>query len=67
MKAETLFEDNKLYTIKQVADILCVSKFTVYGWLRAKKLKALRIGERHLCRIFGRDLNAFVFGTKVKA
>lgn len=62
MKA--LFEDNKLYTVEQVANTLCVSKFTVYKWLQAKKLKALRLGGRNLYRIFGKDLNAFVFGAR---
>lgn len=55
-----LFDDNKAYTVEDVAKILHLSKCTVYRLLQTKKIKAFRIGGRKLYRILGKDLNAFL-------
>ena len=37
-------ESMKLLTVKDVADSLKVSRYTVYRWISKGKLKAIRIG-----------------------
>jgi excisionase family DNA binding protein len=48
---------NKLYTIQQVADILQVSKKSVYRYIESGKLKATKIGQ---WRIKKEDLDKFI-------
>lgn len=38
--------DEKLHTVKEVADHFRVSRQAVYDWINAGRLRALRIGER---------------------
>jgi len=35
---------NKLYTIAEAAEILCVSKAQIYIWVNTKKLHGIRLG-----------------------
>ena len=37
--------DIKVYTLDEVADILKVSRRTLYTWISAGKLKAVKIGK----------------------
>jgi excisionase family DNA binding protein len=47
----------KLYTIQEVADILKVSKKSVYRYIKSGKLKAKKIGQ---WRIRKSDLEKFI-------
>lgn len=40
-------EDIKLYKLQEVADILRVSKQTIYNYITAKKLKAVKYGKEY--------------------
>ncbi len=37
----------KVYTLQEVADILRVSRQTIYNYVTAKKLKASKIGKEY--------------------
>ena len=43
----TRAEDIKLYTLQEVADILRVSRQTIYNYVTAKKLKAVKYGREY--------------------
>lgn len=47
----------KLYTIQQIAEILQVSKKSVYRYIKSDKLKATKIGQ---WRIKKEDLDKFI-------
>ena len=47
----------KLYTIQEIADILKVSKKTIYRYIESGKLKATKIGQ---WRIKEEDLNKLI-------
>ncbi len=38
---------NKTYTVDEIMEILSVSRETVYNWIRAGKLTAIRIGRQY--------------------
>jgi len=38
--------DEKLYTVKEVADYFRVSRQAVYDWINRGLLRALRLGDR---------------------
>lgn len=50
------------YSIEEVAKILKVAYLTVYRWVQAKRLKALKAGKQY--RIRKEDLDAFLKGYK---
>ena len=56
---------NKLLTCEQVAKKLGVSIFTVYRYIKAGKLKAVKYTERNF-RIVEKDLNQFLKKHKTK-
>jgi len=56
---------NKLLTCEQVAKKLGVSIFTVYRYIKAGKLKAVKYTERNF-RIVEKDLNQFLKRHKTK-
>ena len=56
---------NKLLTCEQVAKKLGVSIFTVYRYIKAGKLKAIKYTERNF-RIDEKDLNQFLKKHKTK-
>jgi len=41
----------KLYTVKEVAEILRVSKRTIYSYIDAGYLRAIQVGEKKAIRI----------------
>ncbi len=49
----------KLYNLYEVADHYGVKLSTVQGWIRAKKLCALKIGGSKMYRVREEDLAAF--------
>jgi excisionase family DNA binding protein len=51
------FADDKKYTVESLAAELGKSTKTVYGWIRARKLKAYRFGKEYL--ITASQLNDF--------
>ena len=51
-------EMEKVYTVKQVADLLQVREYTVAEYLRQGKLKGFKVGNRW--RIKEEDLKEFV-------
>jgi len=38
-------EDKKYFTVKELADILDVSRITVFNWIKKGQIKALKIGR----------------------
>ena len=55
-------EDEKFYTIEEVAQMLKVAYLTVYRWVRSGKLKAARAGKQY--RIRQSDLDNFLTNSK---
>lgn len=53
---------NKIYTIKEIAEILQVTERTVYTWARSGKLKAIKIGKSW--RVTQEALDEFLQGEK---
>ena len=56
---------NKLLTSKQVANKLGVSEYTIWRYIKAKKLKAIKLTERNF-RIEEKDLIQFLKKYKTK-
>ena len=54
----TAAENMKLYTLQEVADVLRVSRQTIYNYVTAKKLKASKIGKEY--RVTEEDLQDFL-------
>ena len=50
--------DEQFYSIEEVAKMLKVTYLTVYRWIQAKKLKALKAGKQY--RIIKKDLDNFL-------
>ncbi len=50
-------EIEKSYSPQEVAEMLKVSRQTVYNWIRSEKLKAHKVGGS--VRIYETDLQAF--------
>lgn len=50
--------DIRVYTLDEVADIICVSKRTLGAYIRAGKLKAVKVGRAW--RITDKALNEFL-------
>ena len=57
MKVEKLLA--QLWTPGMIARKMNVSVFTVYRWIKSKKLKAIRLTARNF-RIDEKDLNDFI-------
>ena len=55
----------KLYTSKQVAKLLGVSEYTIYRYIKAGKLKAIKLTAYNF-RIDEKDLNQFLKKHKTK-
>ncbi len=52
-----------LYKVEEVADMLQVTKMTVYRYVKAKKIKAYKIGKE--IRIDGADFQDFLESIKL--
>lgn len=52
----------QFYSIEEVSKMLKVAYLTVYRWIQAKKLVALKAGKQY--RITKSDLDAFLNGNK---
>ncbi len=48
----------KVYTLQEIADILKVSRQTIYNYLRANKLRATKYGKEY--RVLEEDLKEFL-------
>lgn len=55
--------EEKSYTIEEIAQILKVSKLTVYDLIKKEKLAAYRVGRQ--MRVDEADLNAYKSGAKI--
>lgn len=53
-------EDTKLYTLQEVADILRVSRQSVYNYVAAKRLKAYKLAGQREYRVTENDLQEFI-------
>lgn len=53
-------KQKNLYTLQEVADILKVSRQTIYNYVTAKKLKAYKPGGQREYRVTEEDLQAFI-------
>ncbi len=51
--------ENELFTVAEIAEYLKISKMTVYKMIKAKKLPALKIGEKCV-RITKEKLNEYI-------
>lgn len=54
------FLAEQLYSPKEVANMLGVETNTVREWLKSKKLKGIKIGDRGQWRIPERELNEYL-------
>lgn len=52
----------KYYTIEQVAEMLRVAYMTVYRWIKAGKLEAIKAGKQY--RISEKCVNDFINSNK---
>lgn len=53
---------SEYYSLDEVAKMLKVTYLTVYRWVRAKKLVALKAGKQY--RIKKEDIDSFLKGLK---
>lgn len=51
-------EETKLYTLQEVADVLRVSRQTIYNYVTAKRLKATKLAKEY--RVTEEDLQDFM-------
>lgn len=51
-------EEMKLYTLQEVADILKVTRQTIYNYVTAKRLKATKLAKEY--RVTEKDLQDFI-------
>ena len=49
---------DKLYTTKEIADLLKVSRVSVFKWIKGKRLPAQQIGKTYAIK--GMDLNEYL-------
>ena len=57
-------KEKDFYTAKELADKLQVNIMTIYRYIKAKKLKAYKIGKDY--RIDKNEFNKFLNNTKTK-
>ena len=62
MKGGIGMEELRIYTVKEVADLLKVSKMTVSRYIQSGKLKSRKLGRMH--RIADDDLRKFLEDCK---
>lgn len=62
MKGGIGMEELKIYTVKEVADLLKVSKMTISRYIQSGKLKSSKLGRMH--RIADDDLRKFLEDCK---
>ena len=62
MKGGIGMEELRIYTVKEVADLLKVSKMTISRYIQSGKLKSSKLGRMH--RIIESDLKAFLDDCK---
>lgn len=48
----------KLYTLQEVADLLHVTRKTIYNYMKAKKIKAIKVGRTY--RVTQEELNKYL-------
>lgn len=53
-------EQNKMYTLQEVADYLKVSRQTIYNYVTAKKLRASKLAGQREYRVTEADLQDFI-------
>lgn len=51
-------EDIKVYTLNEIADLLHVTKRSLYSWIKSGRLKALKVGREW--RVTKESLEAFM-------
>lgn len=56
-------EKPTFYKVEEVADMLQVTKMTIYRYIKAKKIKAYKIGKE--IRIYGWDFQDFMESIKI--
>lgn len=56
-------ENEKYYTIDEVAEMLKVVYMTVYRWIKQGKLKAFRVGKKYMIK--QSDIEALIEKSKV--
>ena len=62
MKGGIDMEELRIYTVKEVAELLQVSKMTVSRYIKSGRLKSSKLGRMH--RIIESDLKAFLNDCK---
>ena len=40
----------RLYSVDEAADLLCLSHWTIWGWLKSGKLRGAKVGGRRVIR-----------------
>lgn len=44
-RGEDMAKDIEVYTLKEIEELLQVTRRTIYNWIKSGKLKAFRIGK----------------------
>lgn len=52
-------ENKKMYTLQEVADILHLTRRTIYSYVKDKKIKAVKVGAKHY-RVSEEELNSYI-------
>lgn len=55
-------KDITVYTLKEVEEVLSVTRKTIYSWIKSGKLHAVKVGSQY--RVKKEDLEAFISGDK---
>jgi excisionase family DNA binding protein len=58
MVRETPGHAREILTVEQTADLMQVHRITVYRYIRAGRLPAVKLGKHY--RLFSRDVEAFL-------
>ena len=57
--------DNQYLTVKEVTELLKVSRLTIYRWVKSKKLPAIKIGKEF--RFAKGEINSFLNSMRTSA
>ncbi len=57
-------QEKDFYLVEELAEKLRVSEMTIYRYIKAKKIKAYKIGKEY--RIDNKEFNSFLNGVKNK-
>ena len=57
-----MVDDNKLYSVEEIAEIFRFHKNTIYKLLRSGEIHGVKYGEKGTWRIPGKAINKYLYG-----